>query len=264
MKVSKCSYRSIVEPCSLKNRDYQIDPYIGCEHHCHYCYALNQAETDWTKEIFIHQDITSQLSEELAKISPQTIYMGWITDPYQPSEAKYRQTRRVLELLLERGFSASILTKSDLIVRDMDILQEMNSASVSVSVAFTENHIRQQFEAQTIDTEMRIGALKKLRSGGIGTSALLCPVIPYITEVMPLIDMLVPYTDVIWIYSLSIIEHSDSNWQNIQAILRRHFPDLKEKIEEVIFSDDHSYWADIRQELEELQKDRQLNLNIHL
>ena len=101
---------------------------------------------------------------------------------------------RSLELFFEKGFSVSILTKSDLVVRDMDILQEMDQASVSVSVAFNDNQVRQQFEANTIDTEARIGALHKLREAGIKTSALICPVIPYITDVTPLINMLAPHT----------------------------------------------------------------------
>jgi len=125
--------------------------------------------------------------------------MGYYTDPYQQCEDEYGQTRKVLELFLEMGFSVSILTKSDLVVRDMDMLQEMDQASVSVSLAFNDNQVLQQFEANTIDTEARIGALHKLREAGIKTSALICPLIPYITDVTPLIDMLAPHTDVIWI-----------------------------------------------------------------
>ena len=212
MKVSTCSYRPILVPCGLENLDYQVDPYVGCEHNCHYCYTLNQAETGWTKEIFVYNDITGQLSGELEKISPQKIYMGYYTDPYQPSEAEHCQTRKVLKLFLEKGFSASILTKSDLVVRDMDLLQKMDNASVSVSVAFNDNRIRHQFEANTIDTEARIGALRKLRKAGIKTSALICPVIPYIMDVTPLIDMLELHTDAISIYGLSINERSDRNW----------------------------------------------------
>jgi len=264
MKVSTCSHRPTLEPCGLKDLDYQVDTYVGCEHYCYYCYALNQAETDWTKEILIYKDITGSLSEELDKISPQTIYMGYKTDPYQPCEAEYRQTRQVLELLLEKGFSASILTKSDLILRDIDVLKKMDNASVSVSVAFNDKRIRQQFEFNTIDTEARIGALVKLRKAGIKTSALICPVIPYITDVTPLIDMLAPYTDVIWIYGLSIQERSDRNWENVEGILNSHFPNLKEQIESVIFSKDHPYWIQLRQDLLEIQNDRQLNLSIHL
>ena len=264
MKISTCSCRHILEPCGLKNFDYQVDPYIGCEHYCRYCYALNQAETDWTAEILIHEDITCQLSGELDTITPQKIYMGYYSDPYQPSENEYRQTRKVLELLLEKGFSASILTKSDLVLRDMDILKEMNSAAVSVSVAFNDDRVRQQFEANTIDTEPRINALKKLHEAGINTAALICPVIPYITDVRPLIDMLTPFTERIWIYGLSFQERTNQSWRNTQGILNEHYPSLKEQIEMVIFSKEHSYWTQLRQDLIELQKDRQLDLRIHL
>jgi DNA repair photolyase len=264
MKISTCSYRPILVPCSLENHDFQVDPYVGCEHNCHYCYVLNQAETDWTKEIFVYSDITGQLSGELEKISPQKIYMGYYTDPYQPCETEECQTRKVLKLFLEKGFSAGILTKSDLVVRDMDLLQKMEHASVSVSIAFNDNHIRQQFEANTIDTEDRVAALRKLREAGIKTSALICPVIPYITDVTPLIDMLELHTDAIWIYGLSINERSDRNWQNVQDILYTHFPNLKEQIETVLFTEEHSFWAELRQQLTELQEDRKLDLRIHL
>ena len=264
MQVSTCSRQPILVPCDLKNFDYQVDPYVGCEHYCYYCYVLNQAETDWTKEIQIFNDITGQLRGELNKISPQKIYMGYYTDPYQPCEAEHGQTREALKLLLEKGFSASILTKSDLVLRDMDLLKEMDDASVSVSVAFNDNDTRRQFEANAIDTEERIAALRKLREAGIKTSALICPVIPHITDVTPLIDMLDPYTDVIWIYGLSMNARSDRNWQNVQDILSTHFPKLKESIEAAIFSEDHSYWKALRQSIIDLQKDRQLNLNIHL
>lgn len=84
------------------------------------------------------------------------------------------------------------------------------------------------------------------------------------SDVTPLIDMLAPHTDVIWIYGLSIKERSDRNWQNVQGILNSHFPNLKEQIEPVIFSKDHSYWTQLRQDLLEIQNDRQLNLSIHL
>lgn len=189
--------------------------------------------------------------------------MGYFADPCQPCEVAYRQTRKALELFLEKDFSVSILTKSDLILRDIDILQEIDNASVSASVAFNDNHIRQQFEANTINTEARITAQRKLSQAGIKTSALVCPVIFYITEVIPLIDLLELHTDVIWIYGLSMQERSDRNWHNIQDILNSHFHNLKEQIEAATFSKDHSHWIQLRQDLRKLQKDRQLNLSIH-
>ncbi len=264
MKVSICTNRKILLECTLKNFDYQVDTYIGCEHYCYYCYALAQAETDWSKEIHIYKNIVNQLDKEINKITPQTIYMGYYTDPYQPCESEYKQTQKVLKLFLEKGFSASILTKSDLVLRDIDILKEMNSAAVSVSVAFNDNLTRQLFERNTIDTEKRIKALKQLKEAGIKTGALVCPVIPYITDVVQLINMLEPYTDIIWIYGLGIKDRLGQNWLNIQKILNTQFPDLIKQIKSAIFSKEHVYWKQLRENLLELKSDRKLNLNIHL
>lgn len=264
MKVSKCSDRPVLLPCRLKELDYQVDTYIGCEHYCRYCYVLPEAETDWSEEIRIHSDIVGRLTNEIDRIAPQTIYMGYHTDPYQPCEAECLQTRNVLELLLQKGFSASILTKSDLVVRDIDILKEMKDAAVSISAVFHDNATRRLFEANTMDTEKRIEALRQLKDAGINTGALICPVIPYVTDAIQLVDMLQPYADIIWIYGLSINDRSGQSWLNVQAILDKQFPDLAEPIERAVFSKDHVYWTQLREELETLKKERQLNLNIHV
>jgi len=71
MNIKSCDNRSIRSPCTLQGRNYQVDPYIGCEHYCYYCYALNQAETDWNKEVLIHEDIgigTGLASRSFAKL----------------------------------------------------------------------------------------------------------------------------------------------------------------------------------------------------
>jgi len=267
MNIKSCSNSLILNPCTLQGINYQVDPYIGCEHYCYYCYycyALNQAQTDWRKEIRIHEDIAGHLETELTKITPQAIYMGWQTDPYQPCETQYRQTRQVLKLLLEKNFSVSILTKSDLVLRDMDLLQNMSSASVSFSLAFNDDSTRRLFEANTMDNEKRIKALRSLKQAGIRTGVLLCPVIPYISDAVQLIDVLAPYVDVIWIYGLSMNNRSDKNWLNIKTILNHEFPDLLEQIEAAVFSKEHIFWALLRETLEILKNDRQLNLNIRL
>jgi len=264
MEIKPHACRPVLNPCTLEGRNYQVDPYIGCEHYCYYCYALNRAETDWRKEVLIHRDITGQLESELEGIAPQTLYMGWATDPYQPCELEYRQTRQVLELMLEKGFSASILTKSDLVLRDSDILQKMNAANVSVSVAFNDNRTRGLFEANTMDTEKRIEALHQMKAAGVRTGALICPVIPFITDATQLIDMLTPCADVIWIYGLSIMDRSDKNWLNMEKIFSREFPDLLDRIEPAIFSKEHPYWTQLRDDLVALKNDRLLNLNIRL
>jgi DNA repair photolyase len=248
----------------LKGFTYQLDPYIGCEHLCYYCYALNQAETDWTEEILMHQDIIGQLSRELSALEPQNIYMGWNTDPYQPLEKVHQQTQQVLELLAHRGFSVSILTKSDLVVRDIELLLKMPEPSVGFSIAFQDEGVRQRFEAKAPPNARRIAALRRLREAGIRTYVLICPVMPFITDVEALIEMVAPHADTIWIYALSMGAERDKNWQNVMGILDRHFPGLTEQYRQIAFSAAHPYWAKLRRELEEIQRESRLDLRIEL
>lgn len=263
MKVTNCSYRPVLNRCGLENIEFQVDPYVGCEHCCHYCYALKNAETDWSREIRIHEDIVGQLRSELKSIPPQTIYMGYETDPYQPSEAEYLQTRKVLELFAEKGFSVSILTKSDLFMRDVDLLKRIKGR-ISISVAFTDDDVRQLFEANTRDSPLRVEALRMAKEAGIHTATLVCPVIPYVSDGVALVNEVAPIADTIWIYGLGIESREGQNWKNIRSILDKHFPDKRERIEAVIFNREHSYWVCLRRELQQLAADKGLNLKIHL
>jgi DNA repair photolyase len=264
MKIRQRETGQILQPCSLEWFAYQIDPYIGCEHHCHYCYTLNQTDTDATKEIIIHRDLAGQLKRDLSALEPQTVYMGMNTDPYQPCERAYEQTRQVLKLLAERAFAVCVLTKSDLTVRDIDLFAKMKGSSVGISIAFQDERVRQLFEAKAPPNEKRTRALKNLKQAGIETYALLNPVMPFITDVGQLIEMVAPYADTIWIYGLSMEKERDRNWQNVKRILNRHFPDLTEKYRQIAFSKDHPYWAELRRELERLQREKGLNLRIEL
>jgi len=195
MKVNRCSRRKILNPCSLEMHNYQIDTYIGCEHFCHYCYGLNDAETDWQKEILIHEDIIEQLDQEMNSLEQQSIYIGMNSDPYQPFEKIFKQTRKVLELFVKRGFSVCILTKSELVTRDIDLITKLPDSSVGFSVAFHDEQTRQLFEKQAPSNKERIDALKKLKNSGIETYTLICPVMPFITDIESVIELVAPYSD---------------------------------------------------------------------
>ena len=262
MKVRPCSPRPILEPCSLGGFSYQIDPYIGCEHDCGYCYALNHAETDWSTEILIHPDLVGRLRQELSR--PQPIYLGWNSDPYQPVEAVHGQTRQVLELLAERGCPVCILTKSDLVTRDVNLLATMPGSSVGFSFAFADEPVRQLFEARAPSHNTRLQALETLKNAGIDTYALICPVMPFITDVEALIDMLARCAATIWIYPLSMESETDRNWQNLREILGRAYPGLVEEYRRIAFSPADPYWIDLRRKLEQIQRERPLDLRIQI
>lgn len=264
MKVSLCSNRPILQACSLERYAYQCDPYIGCEHRCSYCYVLNQAETDWSREIQAHRDFAVRLRAELLPLKPQTIYFGMNTDPYQPVEEKRRDTRQALELLVEFGFSACILTKSDLVVRDIELFQNMNDCSIGFSLAFQAEEVRSRFEPYALSNQRRIAALKKLKEAGIETYVLICPVMPYITNVETLIEGLAPIADTIWIYQLRMRSESDRNWKNISRLLNVYFPGISEKYRQIAFAEDHAYWIDLASTLEDIRLSRGLELKIEL
>jgi len=264
MKISKCSPRQILNPCLLEGHNYQVDPYIGCEHYCHYCYALNKAETDWEKEILIHEDIIGQLYQEMNSLEPQSIYLGMNSDPYQPCERTFKQTRKVLELFAEKGFSVCILTKSGLVIRDIDIIRKMPDSSVGVSIAFQEERTRQMFEKNASSNKVRIEALKKLKNSGIQTYTLICPVMPFITNLESVIEQVAPYSDTIWVYRLNMESEETANWQSLQSILNKHFPELTEQYRKIAFSDNDPFWIEVRTSLEEIQKKKCLNLRIRI
>ena len=262
MKVRTCDHRPVLQPCSLDGYDHQLDPYIGCEHRCSYCYALNLAETDWSREILIHPNFLVQLREELA--APQPVYLGWNSDPYQPAEAVHQQTRQALELLAEKGCSVCVLTKSDLVTRDLDLLSAMPDSSVGISIAFADEGARGLFEPHAPDTNTRVDALQAAKEAGLETYALICPVMPFITDVEPLIDLVASYADSIWVYPLMIESTADRNWQNVLDVLLGSFPGLVEPYRRIAFTPDDAYWSDLRHKLEQIQQGRPLDLRIQM
>jgi DNA repair photolyase len=256
--------RRLVEPCALEGFTYQVDPYVGCQHRCLYCYTQNDCPVDWDREIGFVPEFVARLSEELSQIEPQTIYMGMNTDPYQPAEAKYATTRKILDELRKHGFSACILTKSDYVVRDLNILRQMPDASVGVSIAFQDESIRKLFEANTIPMIDRIRVLGRFKSQGIPTYALICPVFPLITDVEVLIKEVRSCAWTIWIYRLEMESENDRNWQRILPILRAHFPDVADEVRSIVFSPEHAYWQELRRSLQVLQAEKNLNLEIRI
>lgn len=254
MQVTKISFGKILKPCTLLTFNYQLDPYLGCEHLCSYCYGLNEAKTSWAEEILIYDDLFERLSDQLSGVEPQTIYIGMNSDPYQQSEKKHYQTRTVLELLAERGFSASVLTKSGLVVRDIELFKMMPAPSVGISLAFADEDTRKRFEKKAPSNHERVAALQKMKEAGISTYTLICPVMPYITDLEIMIDMVAPYTEEIWIYSLQMNSAADQNWKNLSAVLKQYYPELTAGYKEIAFSSRHVYWQGVKSEVEKIRK----------
>jgi DNA repair photolyase len=264
MKLIELSGRPVLEPCSLEYYDYTLAVYVGCQHRCLYCYSQNDSDLDWDNEVGFIPDFAEQLETALANLPPQVIYVAGDTDPYQPVETELGYTRQVLTALADRGFSASILTKSDLVERDLDVLARMPEPSVGISIAFNDEVARKWFEVDARPTTARVEALKKAKQAGIETYVLICPVLPHFTDAEALIDEVYRYADTIWVYRLDINAATDRNWKRVQGVVREHYPERLDEFASIVMSPEHIYRSDLRRRLEDMRTSRDLNLNICL
>jgi DNA repair photolyase len=176
------------------NFDRSINPYRGCEHGCIYCFARPthafhdlSPGLDFETRLFAKPDAPALLRAELGRRGyvPKPIAIGTNTDPYQPIEAKWRIMRRILEVLSEARHPVVITTKSDRIVRDIDILAPMAAqglASVSISVTSLTPAIHRTLEPRAPAAHRRLAAVKALNQAGVPTGVIIAPVVPAITD----------------------------------------------------------------------------------
>lgn len=163
--------------------DYTINPYIGCEHGCTYCYArfmkrFTGHREEWGQFVDVKINAPSLLQHEIKKKRVGRVWMSGLCDPYQPLEKKYKLTRRCLEILSRHGWPVTIQTKSPLVLRDIELLKNSNGIEVTLSIATGDENIRQLFEPKSPSLRERIETLEKLHSGSIRTSAMIAPILP--------------------------------------------------------------------------------------
>jgi len=171
-----------------------INPYRGCEHGCIYCYARPFHEylgfssgLDFETKIMVKEDAPKLLREELSspKWKPQVIAMSGVTDPYQPIERRLKLTRGCLEVLAEFRNPVAIVTKNNLVTRDLDLLAELagcQAAAVFISVTTLDTELRKAMEPRTSPPLARLAAIRALSQMGIPTGVFVAPVIPGLTD----------------------------------------------------------------------------------
>jgi DNA repair photolyase len=174
--------------------DRSINPYRGCEHGCAYCFARPthaymglSPGLDFETRLFAKPGAAKLLERELAKpgYAPQTIAIGTNTDPYQPIERRYRIMREVLEVLDAANHPVGIVTKSALVLRDIDILSRMaerNLCKVALSVTTLDRRLARAMEPRAATPERRIAALRLLSEAGVPTTVMVAPIIPALNE----------------------------------------------------------------------------------
>jgi DNA repair photolyase len=174
--------------------DRSINPYRGCEHGCIYCFARPthayqglSPGLDFESKLFVKPDAPELLLRELSApgYEPKMIAMGTNTDPYQPIERKWQVTRRILEVLRDANHPVGIVTKSALILRDIDILSEMAAkglAKVALSVTTLDPRLARAMEPRATTPPKRLETLRALSQAGVPTAVMVAPIIPAIND----------------------------------------------------------------------------------
>ena len=174
--------------------DRSINPYRGCEHGCVYCYARPthaymglSPGLDFESKLFVKENAATLLEKELAapKYKPLVVALGANTDAYQPIERQYRVTRSVLEVLARTKHPVGIVTKSNLVLRDLDILAPMareGLVKVYISVTTLDRDIARRMEPRAPTPERRLEAIEQLAAAGIPTGVMVAPVVPAVND----------------------------------------------------------------------------------
>ena len=174
--------------------DRSINPYRGCEHGCVYCFARPthaylglSPGLDFETKLFVKPEAPELLERELSapNYQPRTIAIGTNTDPYQPIDRRYQIMRRILEVLERAGHPVGIVTKSALVLRDIDILSRMaerNLAKVALSVTTLDAKLARTMEPRAATPSRRLETLRQLSAAGIPTAVLVAPIIPAIND----------------------------------------------------------------------------------
>jgi DNA repair photolyase len=163
--------------------DYVVNPYRGCQHGCSYCYArfmkrFTHHPEPWGEYVDIKINAAELLEKEITKKEKGRVWVSGVCDPYQPIEAKYKLTRRCLEVLIHHQWPVTIQTRSPLVTRDIDLLKNAMDVEVGMSITTADEAIRRLFEPQAPTINSRIAALEELHNAGISTFAMIAPVLP--------------------------------------------------------------------------------------
>ena len=258
MIINEIEAKHILTKSKLPGLGYCINPYVGCQHACVYCYArfmkrFTNHEEPWGTFVDVKTNAAALFKTDFKKTKPyEGAFFGSVTDCYQPLEAKYKLTRSILQRIAdhpEREFRPSILTKSDLVLRDIDLLKRIPNASVGFSIALTNEKSRRLFEPCGSPIKQRIAALQELHEAGIETYSFLGPILPGIADLPTIFASLEGIVD--YVYGETLNMHCGNMPEILRAVTtldRRLRPEFDRNIHS------RAYWESVEEEFYALAK----------
>lgn len=220
--------KSILSKSGIPGFDFCINPYAGCYHGCKYCYATFMKRftghtEEWGSFVDVKINAPEVLQKELRRKEKGRVIISSVTDAYQPAEGKYKITRQCLEVLSEHQYEVDILTKSPLVLRDIDILKRFRDINVGFTITTDDDKIRKIFEPNAPPINARINALKRLHDNGIKTYVFIGPLLPMNPDA--LLDKIAPFADSFLIDRMNYISKTTNIYRqmNLTRWLDRGF-----------------------------------------
>lgn len=224
MKIYEIKAKSIFTRTKLPGADFVINQYVGCGHSCLYCYGRFicrwKPYGEWGTWVEIKTNAPELVKEKYVK---GLVYMSSISDPYQPIEKRAKLTRRVLENLDKRT-KLSIQTKSDLVLRDIDLFKKFKDIEVGLTINGFESEIKKLFEPHSPSHKQRIDSLRVLKENGIRTYGFVSPIIPGLVNVKRVIQESKKFVDYFWFEVLNL----KASGREFIELLRTKFPEAYE------------------------------------
>ncbi|WP_137652762.1 radical SAM mobile pair protein B [Bifidobacterium moukalabense] len=238
--IQEVEVKTVLTKSNLPVSDYSVNPYVGCTHACKYCYAsFMKRFTNHPEEwgAFLDVKYWPEIKHP-ERYRGKELFLSSVTDPYNPQEETYRRTRSLLEQLQGSGIKLSIQTKSDLVLRDIDLIETFPDARVGFSINTLDESFKDDMD-QAVSIERRIAAMKKLHDAGIRTTCFISPIFPGITDCEAIIDRVKDQCNLVWLENLNL---RGSYKGVIMRYIREKHPELTPLYEEIYTHGGRLYW----------------------
>ncbi len=245
--------KCVITKSSLPVGGYSVNPYVGCTHACKYCYAsFMKRFTGHPEPWGTFLDVKHWPAiKNPRKYRGQRVVIGSVTDGYNPQEEQFGNTRKLLEQL--RGSEAEILicTKSDLVLRDLDLIKELGKVTVSWSINTLDEDFKNDMD-QAVSIERRLAAMKQFYDAGIRTVCFISPVFPGITDIEAIFQRVKAQCDLVWLENLNL--RGGFKKDMLDYIAEKH-SDLIPLYDAIYNKGDRSYFKELERKAESLAKE---------
>lgn len=213
---------------------------------------------EWGEFIDIKQCEKAINSASFAATS--TVLVGSVTDPYNPFEKQFCITRKIVEELIPCSARVEILTKSDLVVRDMDLFKQFQDLCIGISLNTLDDQFRKETEPRAASVERRIGALKELHENGVKTYLFISPIFPELSDCIKVVDAVSPYVDYVCFENLNL---RGAYLPRVMEFITSRYPELTDLYKQIYWNKNMLYWEKLKQEISAYCAENNINSRIY-